>query len=363
MKPLGSSTFNARTSINYGFEGNTGPAGPTGPTGPVNTLGQTGPAGNGVFWITKINSDGITVQLLNGTLVTVTGISGNTPTDFSAVIANTPYGITGATATASDAFFIGAGVVGLTATFKPLKAGLGISLTYNSNNLVFTGVTLSNYALGPTGSVLYALGNTATPAIDINTLPVFLYETVTVGITTQDLASVVFSSFLQAKSASGVTNINTINSSSISTWINNINESTTNAFHLTGNTWSSKQIYKTGFSKIDKTAYDTGVTWINSDLFNVTNTSSFGNHEYGSCCYCATEGNSCIDYVRRSYCVDTLGGVFSKTSCSGRRTLDCSTLGACCINGRCVDTTRTICEQYGGTFHYQHSCASGTSPC
>lgn len=363
MSNISSGVFDVRSGTNYKF-GAQGPTGPTGSTGPDGITGNTGATGNSVLFIFGFAPNGITVQLQDRTNITLIGVSGSAPIDFSSLIASSPYNVSSITHGSAGSMFISTGAVGLTASFKPLKALNGLSLSYSGDDLIFKGITLTNYALGPTGSVLYAAGNTASCLINNNATPVFLYEVVTSGSTTQDLASGIFSSFLQTKTASGVTNINTIDSSSISTWISNISDSSTNAFYQSGNTWSSNHIYQTGFSKVNGTPFNTGITSINSDIFNTKNAINFGKYKFGSCCYCDGSGEkTCLDYVSQQYCENTLSGSFSSNSCNSRKTIDCSTLGACCINGKCVDTTPDICIKYGGTFNYNLSCSAGTQHC
>lgn len=88
--------------------------------------------------------------------------------------------------------------------------------------------------------------------------------------------------------------------------------------------------------------------------------------EYGSCCYCDDAPNvrTCLDYVEKSYCEDTLGGSFeSNTSCSNRiADSNCNSFGACCINNTCVETSEFLCRLYGGNFR-GGSCLSGIGPC
>jgi len=77
----------------------------------------------------------------------------------------------------------------------------------------------------------------------------------------------------------------------------------------------------------------------------------------GSCCYCTEDQDpnkvdhrDCIDYVTKLYC-DEVGGKFSDVVCLHRSEgPNCYSEGACCVNGRCIDTSETKCQTYGGLF-------------
>jgi hypothetical protein len=82
---------------------------------------------------------------------------------------------------------------------------------------------------------------------------------------------------------------------------------------------------------------------------------------FGSCCFC--EGNSteieCVDYVSQSYC-QNVGGSFNTTSCLQRNSSgDCYAEGACCLNGRCINSSLDKCIQYKGTFFPGEICSGG----
>jgi hypothetical protein len=90
--------------------GPTGATGSTGATGPTGGTGNRGATGNGINFIRKIDSNGITIFLLDGTEFTITGLSGNSAgsSDFP----TNPYGVTGATGTNSLSFNIRGSVSG-----------------------------------------------------------------------------------------------------------------------------------------------------------------------------------------------------------------------------------------------------------
>ncbi len=147
-------------------------------------------------------------------------------------------------------------------------------------------------------------------------------------------------------------------------WVTNPWDSSINSFYKSGNTWTSKQHYHTSFKGVTGLNQNIGITFISSDIFNDTNTTTFGKKIFGSCCYCNNDGSkTCLDYVSKEFCETTLNGSFSFTACANRRIQDCDDFGSCCINGTCVDTTRSICQKYGGSFDSSGSCSSLPPPC
>ena len=185
MRNVGSSSIIINSVfVDYeAFRGPIGATGATGATGPIGTTGPTGPTGYGVDTILRVNSDGITVYLLNNTEIFVSGLSGNTFTDFSNALYL--YNIVGSTGTISNqSFNIKGGVDGLTATFKTITGIRGLTVSYVGNDLKFAGVTAASVSIGNPGDVLFSRGNTAA----VTTL--FTYEENTVGITTVNLGKV-----------------------------------------------------------------------------------------------------------------------------------------------------------------------------
>ena len=84
--------------------------------------------------------------------------------------------------------------------------------------------------------------------------------------------------------------------------------------------------------------------------------------DIGSCCFCElgeTESDiKCQDYISRQYCLD-FGGSFSLKSCKERiisTTDSCFNEGACCLNGKCVNTSQNYCLKYGGIFYPGEIC-------
>ena len=75
-------------------------------------------------------------------------------------------------------------------------------------------------------------------------------------------------------------------------------------------------------------------------------------NNFGSCCFCQGTNTEieCVDYVSQSYCQE-VGGSFNTTSCLQRNSSgDCYAEGACCLNGRCINSSLDKCIQYKGTF-------------
>ena len=350
------------------FLGPTGSTGPTGPTGPTGGTGATGATGNGVSYIQKINSDGITIFLINGTAISVTGLSGNSPlpSDFPA----NPYGVIGSTGTTSLSFNIGGTVSGLTASFKPIRGLAGLSLTYSGSDLIFRGITSSS-GFGVTNAILYSAGNTAAPLVDSSGLnTIFRYETHTAGSTTQPVAIATISKFLQGKNSAGITNINLVEISGITAYIKTFADTSVNSFYTNSGTWYNKQWYNSSYKDVKAllspatAVQNSGVTSNTNIVFRTQNTTPFALQEYGSCCFCSS-GKQCLDYVTRSYC-SSVSGTFSTTlSCNIRKNNGDSgcyaSVGACCINGTCVETSQTQCESYGGVFETGKTCFNATS--
>jgi len=353
-------------SLLYGATGGTGPTGATGPTGGT---GATGATGNGINFIQKINSDGITIFLLDGTQFTITGLSGNSAG--SADFPINPYGLTGATGTNSLSFNIRGSVSGLTATFKPVKGLGGLSLGYQGSDLIFRGLTTAS-GFGVTNAVLYSAGKTAAPLVDSGGLNnIFRYETHTAGSTTQHVARATISKFLQGKNSTGITNINLINVTGVTAYVKNFADASVNSFYTNNGVWENKQWYNTSYKDVRAivtpagAVQNSGITSTTNIVFRTQDTTPYALQEYGSCCFCDVD-KKCLDYVTRKYCNSVNGTFSTKTSCGTRITngdnlcFPNNNLGACCVNNTCVDVTQSQCSTSGGIFHANTSCtASG----
>ena len=104
-----------------------------------------------------------------------------------------------------------------------------------------------------------------------------------------------------------------------------------------------------------------GVTYSNQSTFQPQ---AIGATGIGSCCFCDNSSGiqiNCTDYVSREYC-SAIGGNFNVGSCSGRISSgDCYVEGACCVNGKCINTYLEKCLEYRGTFYPGELCSSGSS--
>jgi hypothetical protein len=376
MRNIGSSNKLFASSIalqgQYSFRG---PTGPTGNTGPSSTLGNTGSTGNtgaGLILIGVNYPDGLSLYLDNGLIFDVSGVSGNTATQTESRDRSVSLG-TGrpltftSTTTSFGGITISGGPTrqtGLTLQYTNFYGKGGISLYYSGDNLVFHGVTTANVSLGPTGSVLGAFGNTAFGLIDAAGNPVFKYTEITSGITTGHVISGVLNQFIQTKNTTGITNINLLNTGSFTDYLKQIKDTSFYDFieikTATSNVWTSRLTYNTSYSGITTTAGTTSGTFP-SRIFRTDQGDppvKYGKRKMGSCCYCDQSGKKrCIDYTTENYCVDYIDGTFLPAPCSERRSADCDDWGACCLPGRCVDTTRALCVKFGGNFKADRLCS------
>jgi hypothetical protein len=375
MRNIGSTNNLTTTRIpkygQYIFRGPTGPAGDTGPSITGGFTGNTGNTGHGVYFVAVNLPDGLTIYVNNNTAFDVSGVSGNAPTDtesYSRAVAytfpplNPLYTLQGVNPVGITLQTLPSSTIGFTLMFSNYYGLGGISLYYSGDDLVFHGLT-SITILGITGAILAAAGNTAIGMINSNGIPVFRYQQNTVGITTEHVVSGVLNQFIQAVSTTGITNINLTNVSGITAFVGNPNNISTNFFYLSGNTWTNKQYYNTTYSGVTTNNGSTS-GYITHDIFNISNTTTFGKRKIGSCCYCDSAGEKrCLDYVSENYCINVLNGNFLFSSCVDRRGIDCDDWGACCLPTGCIDTTRALCSRFGGSFHDDALCSQSPSPC
>lgn len=360
-----SSIFITNSALGTGFIGPTGPTGPAGATGATGGTGPTGPSGVGLagsFWIRKNGSDGITIFLIDGTQISLTGLSGNPATSTSDTV--NPYNISSSTPITSELQLdLSDGVDGLTFSFVPVSGGADLTLSYSENNLLFTGSSPTN---GVTNAVLFSKGNTAgilTNKSKENVI--FRYQPHTSGITTNDTATANLSSFLQRTNTTGITNLNSPYSPAKGITFNILNFADTSVHTLlsTGTLWSNKQSYNSSIQDV-KTIIDSvgavpnsGITSIATDFFRSFGATAYGFRDYGSCCYC-TFGSKCEDYVTSKYCA-IKGGLFSINPCSTRTSSDCVTFGACCRGITCSNTTKLQCAGISGFYWGDNTNCSG----
>jgi hypothetical protein len=347
-------------AVDYGpFRGPTGATGPRGPTGPTGPTGATGATGIGIFaFFPGQHPDGITIYLDDSSEIFLSGLSGNTFTDFY----NAAYlfGIAGTSGTIlNESFNIKGSVTGLTATFKPIIGLNGMSLTYTGNDLKFAVTIPTGAAIGVSGSALRSAGKTA-GTFDSS---IFKYQENTVGITTVNIAKIKVTQFAQANTQYNK-NVQTIFSSASSVLTSTDGRKNTSFYQINpdGATVSTDVYYSTEWSKINNNNVAAGLTLQFRDQLVFNNLVPYS-MELGSCCFCdGTDLKRCIDYVNSLYCT-SLNGVFSYNySCEQRKLTDCKSTGACCYTGSCANTDADTCSRIiGATFYPKLSCAAGNS--
>jgi len=346
--------------------GGTGPVGNTGPTGNTGAY-VTGPAGaNGVgihgISYSSSNRDTIYFILSDETQIGITGIYGNT-------------GIGPVTAPKIE--YIGSGVTALT---NLVGQGSGFTLSFRTLSL----------SSGLSGSVI---GNTikietdysATGSFDLNKLLYVDFSSISNqyyldSADHADYYEYVYSgitySFFEFTSQSSRDILNGDNfnySSSLSQSQSHYGLTMTidAAFYgmtgtensLTGSAWFPYLKYRASYFDINDSS---GVTIGNinfSPLGPYTKKISF-NEPIGSCCFCSDcisnpiSGRSCVDYVSKTYCQSILGR-WSESSCASRlNSYDCYLRRACCVNGKCINTSYQKCMQMHGIFSENNECGA-----
>lgn len=345
----------------------TGGVGPTGETGDIGDTGAyvTGPDGprgadiNG-FTYSSI-TDGITFYSSNGSCFGFTGIKGGTG---DATIAPPPF-----------IRFVGSGI-------NPLSNQEGIS----GYTLFFRSITFSSgISASVSGDIITIQENfTATGSFDISQLLYVDYssgsnqyfidsasntkysEKVYSGKTYSNLEMFVMS----FRDALDGNNFNYSSGSSQATNHVGLTMTMDSAFYgmtgtengLTSANWNPYFKFRTSYFD------ESGSSGATVGLINFlpvgpyTTKISFSN-PVGSCCfYCAgCEGSvlnrTCVDYVSKAYC-ESVSGRWSLSNCYNREnTYDCHLRRACCVNGRCVNTSILKCNQMGGTFCSSRMCA------
>jgi hypothetical protein len=175
---------------------------------------------------------------------------------------------------------------------------------------------------------------------------------------------------VQGKNTSGITNINLLNLSGITSNIKNFADTSVNSFYYSAPNWINKQFYNSSSKDVRSiilpvgSVPDSGITSISNIVFKTSSITKFNLKEYGSCCFCSVNP-SCIDYVTRAYCT-SVGGEFSLNSCAIRKTNSdraCFTLGACCKGVTCINLTESECSSISGTYTYGKLCSSVDVEC
>lgn len=359
------------TPISAEFIGSTGPTGPTGPKGNTGSTGSTGNTGNGIgigTWVRKLNSDGITIYLLNGSSITLTGLSGNAAVLGSLNPDITHYGITGATGSTSTSIVLSGKVSGLTSYFNNLftiDLG-GMSVGYQGSDILFVGLT-SSIGFFESNIVLQAGSNHVYP-ISISYgkyKDIFSYVPYTSGITTTHVSHITVSNFLQSSNSTGITNLNSLNISGVTAYIKNFANTSISSLYISGGIYYNKQFYNSSYKDVKGIFFpvgavpNSGITSISNVVFRTTNVTNYNLQEFGSCCWCSAN-KQCVDYVTRGYCNSIVFNGFSKDSCNNRKINGdnkCLTFGACCKGGFCANITEAACTNINGIFTSGTSCA------
>lgn len=338
------------------YRGGIGPTGPTGDIGNIGPVGNIGPRGTGISVILKNGADGVTVFLTNGTAISVTGLSGNTFTDYASIIEF--YTIEGATGIVNNESFEIKGVVqGFTANFKSLQFIGGISAIYSNNDIKIFNITGSTTRIGVPGNILTGISNDVSSGLNVN---IFKYEENTVGITTVPVLKAKLHSFILGNVS---TNRNVVNAHTGES-IFNINQLITGStqniyfpqivFNATARGMTMIDTISTEHAKVVSGRSTKRINLISNILPTATTKVPYSVYEYGSCCHCNSVGlPRCKDFINRDYCESSiasggLGGVFSFKSCEQRKTEDCTAISKCCIGGICLDLEMGECARLGG---------------
>lgn len=354
MVAFGSSRIIAVTVTVTGGYGPTGPTGPTGFTGNYVT-GPVGPQGIGIVGVTYSSIvGGITFQLSNGTNLFVPRVKGDTGA--------------GSTANAPDIFYVGDGIA-------PLVNPTGMS----GYTLFFRSITFGNGLSGYASSTTIFIQNNpgSTGSFDPNKL---LYVKYSPFESRYFIDSADFANYKEV-SYSGVTysEIEIVNktsrdllddqnfnySSGITQQANHVGLTMTIDSAFYGMTGVENPLELSAwfpYLKFRTTYFDSaGLPGATVGIFNFSPLGPFTkrinlSEEIGSCCFeCNVcpgypNGRNCIDYVSKTYCESILGR-WNPSNCYTRQnTYDCFARRACCVNGRCVNTTQLKCNQMRGSF-------------
>ena len=360
----GSSRFKTVFVGPDGSTGPTGPDGPTGPTGDTGPDGNIGPTGAGISFAESFGSDGITFTLTDGTVIELTGFQGDSTLG---TVDNLYFKFTNSVEGATYGYFYketvatgGDGISGQIARFRTLSAvGNLIEIVGNTlDTLVIRGITLTEGNIGNTGELLYlSSGNSAANSTENNT---FLDNELTVitskldEFTIQIAIDLVQSNIIPQLTENEITNIGgltgTNNSAKLGT-----------AEGFTSGTSRPITYLGTNFAitpQIDLGTGDGSQLIYTFDQHN-DHTSSMDSFvdSVGSCCFCSSPDiltgsyeTQCFDYSTKNYC-DALLGDFSTTPCALREEGPyCKETRACCVNGKCVDTSLEKCNEFNGIY-------------
>jgi hypothetical protein len=363
-----------------GFRGITGPTGASGPTGP-SLIGYTGPTALGITGLLFLSS-GISFLNYDGKVfyTQILGPTGSTADLFSNAIVAAGATTLGTSIIWSDIPLFNSinQTVGLQwQTDDPLQAKNptiralliperdGITdVTLTNSYITLTGKTFSFFPIGLTGEILYKSGSSA---FSINS-SYYNPETNTLSVALSSDRYPIYNN----QSIKTVSNQYTFSSQNIATLSGltgfGFYQVDFGSFGLINNNYQSVEQQKRAYTTLylGVTGSDTltfkfsGITFSQNSTF-VPQQSSLSS--IGSCCFCNSDTTEikCQDYVSQSYC-NAVGGSYRTTSCLERISSgDCFSEGACCVNGKCVNTSIENCIKYNGTFFPGQVCSFGTN--
>ena len=365
-----------------GLRGDTGPTGPIGITGDALT-GRTGPTGQGIVAVFYASS-GISFENFNGSEFYVQ-FSGNAGTSFvngvpqSIIVAK---GLTsGPPATRGYSvlysfvnLFESTNQVSIQPNFSGFdpsndeialkirsfesSGGALVGLSADGSYLYLVGRTYSFNAVGNTGEILYKAnnlmfavdGSNYNASTELLSVPLAadrhpIHNNQNIGTPTYTFSN------QNISGASGATGFAFFSVNYGQFGLNN------NNYQLVEDPAISQVTLNLGVTGSDNLTF--------KFIKNTFNENSIFNPQYiesddiGSCCFCesGTTEIGCLDYVSRGYC-NSVGGSFSTTPCIERISSgDCYAEGACCVNGKCINSSLEKCLQYNGTFFPGEICS------
>lgn len=343
----------------------TGGVGPTGETGPAGNTGNyiTGPRGNIGFGITGLTydsvSDGLTFYIQGTTAVFLTGFKGNTgaaETLPPPTIASIGQGISFVDSSGYTLFFrsitfssgISASVSGQSVV---IQENIGDTGSFDPNKLLFVGFGNGIYYLDSSDFVNYK-------------------ETVYSGTTYGNLEVTRRTN----RDLFGVENFNYSTGSGQNIAHYGLTMTIDSAFYgITGtendlhsDVWNPYLKYRVNYPDYRGLCGPTFGAIQFSPLGPYTKQVKFA-VEFGSCCYCdgcqntenEISGRMCKDYVLKEYC-EQINGRWSRLNCYQRTdSFDCYRKRACCLNGRCINTSLEKCSEMHGIFCALYECNNG----
>ena len=339
-----------------------GGIGPTGATGPTGNTGAyvTGPDGPGGYGLSSVvynpSTDGITFTFENSLSAFFTGIKGNTGF-------NPPFPEIGYTGTGVR--FLSNINPGSTLFFKGISFSSGISASIVSNTIFIENNAGETGSLTP-NKLVNVKYNTPQPKYYLSSSENANYKDV-------QYSGVSYSSLnILQRTPRDLLDFNNFNYSTGSTQgveHAGLTLGINAAFYgITGmendpkiSTWTPYIRYRTDYSDVNGTSGVTVGTIKFGKIGPFNKTIQLGT-TLGSCCFCNDSVQNpdfermCKDYVNKDYC-DSMLGRFSTLSCDQRLdTYDCYRKRACCVNGRCVNTSLFQCDKVRGAYFPEKIC-------